>query len=192
MNQLPPIHGVSPVLEVPFHPDGAVDERGFLIVVERVMATGVSSLMFPGFASEYHKLSDAERSHLTRLLLTRTQNHPDLTAIVSVPDQATVLAAARARALADQGADAINLLPPHFLEPSDHAVHDHLSTVLDAVRRCPRYCSTHRLRPAPPLPPTPSPRWRAITPTWCLSKSNHSHPHGSSPRSPRAIRRCPA
>jgi dihydrodipicolinate synthase/N-acetylneuraminate lyase len=55
------VRGVSPVLEVPFTPDGSIDAEGFRRVVRYVLSTGVTSMMFPGFASEFHKLSEDER-----------------------------------------------------------------------------------------------------------------------------------
>jgi hypothetical protein len=69
----PAITGVCPVLETPFTDDGAVDEAGFLAIIDHLLSCGVRSLMFPGFASEFHKLSDAERTRLTELLLRRTR-----------------------------------------------------------------------------------------------------------------------
>ncbi|WP_331772337.1 dihydrodipicolinate synthase family protein (plasmid) [Embleya sp. NBC_00888] len=134
---LPAIPGVSPVLEVPFHPDGSLDEGGFSTVVERVLDTGVGSVMFPGFASEFHKLSDAERTRLLAVLLGHTGNREDVCAIVSIPDHGTVSALARAHEAVEAGADAINLLPPHFLGPTRDAVTAHLAAVLDAVASLP-------------------------------------------------------
>jgi len=135
--ELPAIPGVSPVLEVPFHADGSLDENGFATVVERVLDTGVRSVMFPGFASEFHKLSDDERTRLVRVLLSLTRSRADVCAIVSIPDHGTISAVARAREAVEAGADAINLLPPHFLGPSRDAVATHLATVLDAVAPLP-------------------------------------------------------
>ncbi|MYW02830.1 dihydrodipicolinate synthase family protein [Streptomyces sp. SID3343] len=134
---LPAIPGVSPVLEVPFHPDGSLDEGGFATVVARVLDTGVRSVMFPGFASEFHKLSDAERARLSVILLDRTRERDDVCAIVSIPDHGTVSALDRAREAVEAGADAINVLPPHFLGPSREAVAAHLAAVLDAVAPLP-------------------------------------------------------
>lgn len=127
------VRGVSPVLEVPFHRDGALDPDGFITVVDRVLATGVGSVMFPGFAGEFHKLEPAERELLTRLLLERTRQRRDIAAIVSVPDHATRAAVSQALRAAELGADALNLLPPHFLAPSAGAVSAHLRAVLTAV-----------------------------------------------------------
>lgn len=127
------VRGVSPVLEVPFRDNGDLDPEGFTTVVDRVLATGVSSVMFPGFASEFHKLDYGERELLTGMLLDRTREEPGVAAIVSVPDHATRHAVAQAEWAAERGADALNVLPPHFLGPSREAVLTHVRAVLAAV-----------------------------------------------------------
>jgi 4-hydroxy-tetrahydrodipicolinate synthase len=131
------VRGVSPVLEVPFTDDGEVDVAGFGRVVRYVLSTGVSSVMFPGFASEFHKLTDGERGTLTKILLEHTASREGVAAIVAVQDHATRLAVARARNAVAAGADLINLLPPHFLTPSRRAVIEHVRAVLDAVAPTP-------------------------------------------------------
>lgn len=131
------VRGVSPVLEVPFTEDGAVDLPGFRRVVRYVLGTGVSSVMFPGFASEFHKLAEDERWALTEVLLAETAGRPDVAAIAAVQDHATRLAAARARQVVAAGADLVNLLPPHYLNPSRRALVDHIREVLDAVEPTP-------------------------------------------------------
>jgi 4-hydroxy-tetrahydrodipicolinate synthase len=93
--------------------------------------------MFPGFASEFHKLSEDERATLTAVLLAQTSQRPDVAAIIAVQDHATVLAVARARAAVAAGADLINLLPPHFLQPSRRSVIAHVRAVLAAVAPTP-------------------------------------------------------
>jgi 4-hydroxy-tetrahydrodipicolinate synthase len=134
----PPVaSGVCPVLETPFTEDGAVDEESFVRVVDQTLRAGVGSVMFPGFASEFHKLTDAERSRLVDLLLERTTALPGVRAIVSVPDHATRVAVQRAREAVERGADAVNLLPPHFLGPSGPAVRTHVVRVLEAVAPVP-------------------------------------------------------
>ncbi|GAA1551851.1 dihydrodipicolinate synthase family protein [Kribbella sancticallisti] len=131
------VRGVSPVLAVPFTESGEVDYGGFDRVVRYVLSTGVTSMMFPGFASEFHKLSEDERWHLTEILLSQTRNRPDVAAVIAVQDHATRLAAHRARAAVDAGADLINLLPPHFLSPSRRALVQHIEAVLESVAPVP-------------------------------------------------------
>jgi len=123
------VRGVSPVLEVPFTDEGEIDVPGFRRVLRYVLDTGVSSVMFPGFASEYHKLAEDERRTLTTVLLEQTAARSDVAAIVAVQDHATRLAVARAQEAVAAGADLINLLPPHYLRPSRRAVEDHIRAV---------------------------------------------------------------
>jgi dihydrodipicolinate synthase/N-acetylneuraminate lyase len=128
-----PFAGIVPVLAVPFHPDDTLDLDGFGAVVDHVLGTGVAAMTLFGLASEFHKLGDEERVTLRRVLLERTRRRPDVLAIVSVTDHATSRAVEVARAAVADGADALNVLPPHFLGPSAQAVTDHLDAVLGAV-----------------------------------------------------------
>lgn len=131
------VSGVSPVLEVPFTSSGEVDEEGFARVVRYVIGTGVSSMMFPGFASEFYKLTEDERRRLLAILLSLTGPRDDVAAIVAVQDHATMVAADRAREAVDAGADLINLLPPHLLSPSRASIVGHVDAVLGAVAPTP-------------------------------------------------------
>jgi 4-hydroxy-tetrahydrodipicolinate synthase len=131
------LRGVSPVLEVPFHDDESVDYDGFASVVDHALGTGVTSVMFPGFASEFHKLADDERVLLRERLLARTRDRADVAAIIAVQDHATVVAVRRAREAVAAGADAINLLPPYLLGPSRASVRQHVRAVLSAVAPTP-------------------------------------------------------
>ncbi|HEY8454491.1 MAG TPA: dihydrodipicolinate synthase family protein [Actinopolymorphaceae bacterium] len=131
------VRGVSPVLEVPFTADGEVDYAGFERVVRYVLGTGVTSVMFPGFASEFHKLSESERWRLATILLEQTRARPDVAAILAVQDHATKLAVAHACRLVEAGADLVNLLPPYFLSPAPADVLAHVRAVLAAVAPTP-------------------------------------------------------
>jgi dihydrodipicolinate synthase/N-acetylneuraminate lyase len=131
------IRGVSPVLEVPFTTDGDIDLPGFRRVVRYVLGTGVSSVMFPGFAGEFYKLSESERVALTEALLEEAAGHPHTAVIAAVQDHATKLAVERAVWSVQRGAHAINLLPPYLLKPSIKAVEQHIRAVLAAVPETP-------------------------------------------------------
>ncbi|WP_409462809.1 dihydrodipicolinate synthase family protein [Amycolatopsis sp. GA6-003] len=122
---------------MPFTDDGEVDVSGFRRVIRHVLGTGVGSVMFPGFASEFYKLAEDERQTLTEVLLAETTPRADVLAIVAVQDHATRLAVKRASEAVAAGADLINLLPPHYLRPSRKALVKHIREVLDAVAPTP-------------------------------------------------------
>jgi 4-hydroxy-tetrahydrodipicolinate synthase len=128
--------GVVPVLATPFHPDGEVDESGFLSVLDHSIEVGAAGVMFPGFASEFSKLEEAERVRLEDLTLSRTRDQ-EAVSILSIPDHGTEIAIRRAVSAAERGADMVNVLPPSFLSPGRDAVLDHLHSVLAAVAPLP-------------------------------------------------------
>lgn len=126
------LRGVVPVLEVPFHPDERLDVDGFVDVVEHVLGTGASGVMFPGFASEFHKLDAGERDALLEVLIPRCRA-AGVAAVVAVQDHGTRVATRSAVAAAKAGAHAINLLPPHQLGPNADAVEAHIAAILLSV-----------------------------------------------------------
>src|SRR6202171_1779245 len=127
------IRGVSPVLAVPFTNEGDVDATGFQALVRHVLESGATSAMLFGFASEFYKLTDDERTALRSLFIEETSSRENFVTIVSVTDHATEIAIRRAKESVAAGAGALNLLPPYLLSPSRAAVVDHVTAVLDAV-----------------------------------------------------------
>jgi len=129
----PRVRGVCPVLAVPFTERGEVDVAGFEAVLRAVLGTPVTAVMLFGFASEFHKLADEERTELRRSLLRATAGSGEVAAIISITDHATELAVRHAVEAAAAGADVLNILPPYLLGPSRGAVLYHLAAVLEAV-----------------------------------------------------------
>ncbi|TDD67516.1 dihydrodipicolinate synthase family protein [Jiangella aurantiaca] len=130
------IRGVSPVLATPFEPDGKVDVASFRRSVTRLVDTGVTSMMFPGFASEFHQLDDGERSLLLAEVLRITENS-DIAVIGSVADSSTYVARRRALEMVERGVHAINLLPPRHPDAPVPEIRDHLAAVVDTVAPIP-------------------------------------------------------
>lgn len=127
------IRGVCPVLAVPFTADGDVDLAGFAAMARHVLETGVTAVMLFGFASEFYKLTDDERTQLRRILLAQTNGRGDVAAIISITDHATEVAVRNAIEAVADGATALNILPPHLLGPSRQAILEHLAAILEAV-----------------------------------------------------------
>ena len=127
------IHGVCPVLEVPFTERGSIDLFGFDRIIDYLIASGVTGAMFPGYASEFLKLSEDERAHLSERFLRRTSGAVGFMAVISIPDHGTRNAVIAARRASDSGAAAINVLPPYLLAPSGPSVAAHLRSIAAAV-----------------------------------------------------------
>lgn len=126
------ICGVNPIVAMPFTSQGEIDERSFVRLLEHLAGSGVHGVTLFGIASEFPKLSDAERDRLSQLLIS-TLAGGSLYRAMSITDHSTELAVKRARRYCALGADALMLLPPFFLSPSPEAVQTHIYAVLEAV-----------------------------------------------------------
>lgn len=132
------VAGVCPVVATPFTDAGAVDVDGFRNTVRHLASVGVESVMFPGFASEFYKLTDDERDGLVDVLIEEAADAPSpMAVVISIPDHATSIAVDRARRAVAAGAHMINLLPPSAHGPSSAQVRRHLAAVLGAVPSTP-------------------------------------------------------
>src|SRR3981081_2832938 len=127
------IRGVCPVLAVPFTEAGDVDLDSFAAMVRHVLSSGVTAVMLFGFASEFYKLRDDERTALRRTLLRETGGRDNVAAIISITDHATEVAVRNAVEAVADGADALNILPPSLLGPSRRAIMEHVAAILVAV-----------------------------------------------------------
>ena len=135
MRPVPPLEGVIPVLPVPFADDQSVDLAAFADEVRWVVERPVDGLALFGLASEYWKLGDDERVRLTETLIARVAGRKPV--LVSVTDSTRFHAERFARQAAAMGADALIVMPPHFMSPKADKVIEHCRAVADAVAPLP-------------------------------------------------------
>ncbi|MBD1557562.1 dihydrodipicolinate synthase family protein [Vibrio sp. S9_S30] len=126
------IYGVNPIVAMPFDDKGHVDTKSFKKLVSHLIGTGCQGLTLFGIASEFYKLSQKEKTSLSRWFCETTANS-GVFSCISVTEHATELAVQQAIAYQEQGADSLMLLPPYFLNPgAEHIIH-HIQSVLSAV-----------------------------------------------------------
>jgi dihydrodipicolinate synthase/N-acetylneuraminate lyase len=127
------IHGIVPIVAAPFTADGDLDEDSFVALVRHLLGSGAAALTLFGLATEFYKLSEAERARMQSLMLAETAGAPAVAGVVSITDHSWEVAVARARAAEAEGADALMLLPPFFLAPGEEAILEHMRRVIGAV-----------------------------------------------------------
>jgi 4-hydroxy-tetrahydrodipicolinate synthase len=126
------VEGVVPVLTTPFTGDGAVDEAGLRRVARGHAEAGCGAVALFGLASEFYKLTDAERDRVAAVAIDALAG-TGTPAVYSVTDHATAVAVERAREAERAGADAVMVLPPFFLDPPAEQVLAHVERVAGAV-----------------------------------------------------------
>jgi dihydrodipicolinate synthase/N-acetylneuraminate lyase len=125
------LRGCYPILATPFTPDGEIDDESVARLVRHLREAGLPGFTMFGLASEFYKLSDADRE--TLIWLAFETRAPDQTAIVSVTAHSWEVAVKQARRAEEAGADALMLLPPFFLGPSEADLRRHVLEVAGAV-----------------------------------------------------------
>lgn len=126
------IQGVLPILPTPFTEQGVVDEVSFRNVIDAAIADGVQGLAMFGLASEYHKLSDAEKVRLTQVLIEHTAKRVPV--IISITHHSLEIARYEAAEAMRLGADALMVMPPFFMAPHAAAVQNHIATLAAETR----------------------------------------------------------
>lgn len=132
-----PVQGVCPVVETPFTSDESVDLDSFEQLLCHLRRAGATAVMLPGFASEFYKLSDAERSLLVTAAARAADAGSGPAVIASIAEHATRLAVSRASELVSLGVAGLNLLPPYQQGPDAASVIEHIASVCRAAAPLP-------------------------------------------------------
>ena len=128
------ISGIVPIVAATFTHTGALDEDSFQVLIRHLLTTNASALTLFGLATEFYKLADNDRARMQAFLLAETVRSESVAGIISITDHSWEVASQRARDAEAQGADALMLLPPYFLGPSEDAILDHLKHVIGSVK----------------------------------------------------------
>ena len=125
------LRGCYPILATPFGSDGEIDGESVGRLVRHFREAGLPGFTMFGLASEFYKLSDADREALIEASFEARARGQ--TAIVSVTAHSWEVAIKQARRAEEAGADALMLLPPFFLGPSEADLRRHALEVAGAV-----------------------------------------------------------
>lgn len=119
-------------MQTPFSDAGALDIVSLQRQVEFAVSAGCRTAAYPGFVSEWWKLSPEEIEEAARVIVNTAKGSARI--VLNITAQSTYLAVQQAREFANLGADALMCLPPFIAGVSSQGVMDHLESVLDAVR----------------------------------------------------------
>lgn len=127
------IRGVYALASVPFHSDGSVDFNAFESLVDYLVnRSGTNGLGLYGMVSEFHKMSDYEKTALSSVFLNGFRGS-EVVSLLSITDWSTDVAVRKAKEYERLGADSVMLLPPFYFSPHIDDVRHHITSVLEAV-----------------------------------------------------------
>src|SRR5215218_4169408 len=131
----PALHGILPVLQIPFRGDGVeqvVDEESLRAEVDFCIAVGVDGLVVPALASEFMVLTPEERRHVVATVIDQArQRVPVVANVAAASVQEAVSYATHAR---EAGAAAVMALPPYVRRPGPDGVFAYYKAIAEAAR----------------------------------------------------------
>ncbi len=123
--------GILPVLAAPFDDEGNVDYGDFERLIDFQMQAGAQGITIFGFATEFYKLSEAEKMRMLEVAVSKVQGK--IPVIASVTEQCTDLAVRKATEMEERGADALMVLPPFLVPAGKEGFIQHVLAVAEAV-----------------------------------------------------------
>lgn len=125
------IEGIVPALVTPFHDDESLDLDALERVIERVVSAGVHGVFVAGSQGEFWALTTSEQREVIAAAVAAVGGRVPVYAGVTA--LSTREAVERAVAAQAAGADALTLLPPFFVAPSERELAEHFRVVAGAV-----------------------------------------------------------
>jgi 4-hydroxy-tetrahydrodipicolinate synthase len=124
------LHGVLPVVQTPFSPEGLLDESTLAKEVDWLFDAGADGITF-AMVSEVLRLSDAERRRATEVLCAATAGRGPV--VISVCAESTVLAVGLAQHAQQAGAEAVIAVPPLHVPLGTAELRTHFEAIADST-----------------------------------------------------------
>jgi 4-hydroxy-tetrahydrodipicolinate synthase len=124
------IHGVVPVIPIPFEGDESIDEASLRRTVDFVAELN-QSMCLPAYGGEFYKLSEAEREYVIGVAIE--QNAGRTPVLAQANHGSSKIAAELARRYESMGANVISFAIPRLFGSTDEDVLEFCGTIADAV-----------------------------------------------------------
>jgi 4-hydroxy-tetrahydrodipicolinate synthase len=125
------LYGAVPIIPTPFNHDETIDGDALRNLIDFAIESGVQAVCLPAYASEFYKLTDAEKllvvkiavQHAAgRLQIVAQSNHPSLKVAIQL-----------AKANIENGADIISLAVPRIFSLPETSIKAYLSEFFSAI-----------------------------------------------------------
>ena len=130
-SQAAPLHGVVPIIPIPFLPDESIDEASLRRTVDWVAAQGLGGMGLPAYGSEFYKLTEAEREQVVGVAIEACGGRIPVAAQAN--HGSARVAASVARRYVAMGADIIAFAVPRQFLATRSDLLRYCGTIADAV-----------------------------------------------------------
>ena len=125
------IDGIVPVIPTPFTADEQIDWPSFRVLIDFACAAGACAVCLPAYASEFYKLSEAERFELVSVAVKHADGRIAVIGQANFPSARQ--AAESAARLQELGASAVGMTVPRLFALGEGDIHRYFDRVLRAI-----------------------------------------------------------
>ncbi len=124
-------HGIIPAMVTPFHPDESLNEDALRHLTRHLIAGGAHGLFPTGSQGEFYALAVQERAEVWAIVVDETAGRIPVYAGTGAPTTREVI---HMNQLAeDVGVDAVSVITPYFISPTDNELYRHYIAIADAT-----------------------------------------------------------
>ncbi len=124
--------GVIVPMVTPFQNDGALDEEALRRITQHLLEGGVDGLFPAGSTGEFFALSEAERLRVIEVVVQECAGRlPVYAGTGAVGTRQVIEFTRQAETL---GADAVVVITPFYIAPSQHELYEHYATIAKSTR----------------------------------------------------------
>lgn len=125
------IRGIITAMVTPFDENQKINETAARQLVDKLIGQGVHGLFILGTNGEFHVLSDDEKVEFAKIVIDQAAHRvPVYVGAGACGTQETIKLAQRMEAV---GADALSVISPYFIAPTQQELADHYRSVAEAV-----------------------------------------------------------
>ena len=125
-------HGIMPPILTPMDKNGEIDESAMRRFVNFLIEGGVNAIIVNGTMGEFYALTDEERTRLAKIVIGETNKR--IPVVVGTGHSGTKPAIGLAKIAEDLGADALQIMPPYYIVPTDEGIFAHYEDIAKAVK----------------------------------------------------------
>ena len=129
------VEGIIPALITPMNPDESINEEGLRAVIEYMINGGVHGIFILGSQGESFALTIEERKRVIARAIEVTDGRVPV--YVGTGMITTALAVQMTELARTLGADAVSVITPYFIKPSQKELIDHYKSIAEAASEMP-------------------------------------------------------
>jgi 4-hydroxy-tetrahydrodipicolinate synthase len=127
--------GCIPIVPTPFNSDESIDENALRSLIEFAVTCEVEAVCLPAYASEFYKLTDAEKLMVVKIAVSQAAGRLQVIAQSNHPSLKVAIELAKANVIA--GANVISLAVPRIFSLNEASIYQYLSGFFEAIPEVP-------------------------------------------------------